>query len=70
LPFNTPHEVLLDKKYIAVIISGGPSSVYAIDSPEYDPKLFTSLNIPILGICYGMQLMAHDCGGKVSYNGI
>lgn len=47
-----------------IILSGGPSSVYEDGAPTIDPKIFT-LNIPILGICYGFQLAAHLIGGKV-----
>ena len=47
-----------------VILSGGPASVYAKGAPKVDKKIF-SLGIPVLGICYGMQLIAHNLGGKV-----
>jgi len=47
-----------------IILSGGPSSVYEPNAPKCDPKIF-ELNVPILGICYGMQLGAHVLGGEV-----
>lgn len=51
--------------YRGVIFSGGPNSVYAENAPQCDPALFT-LGIPVLGICYGAQLMAQMLGGEVS----
>lgn len=52
------------KSYAAIIISGGPESVYSLSAPEFDKKIF-QINKPILGICYGMQLMNYVHGGKV-----
>ena len=64
LPFNTPLEEILDKNPVGIILSGGPSSVNAENAHLVDKALFEK-NIPILGICYGMQLTTHLLGGKV-----
>ncbi len=48
----------------AIVLSGGPASVYGKDAPTVDPKLF-ELGVPVLGICYGVQLIAHLLGGRV-----
>ena len=61
-PSETPASELAGRK--GVIISGGPSSVYDPGSPTIDPRLLNS-GIPVLGICYGQQLMAHILGGRV-----
>ena len=53
----------------AIILSGGPSSVYVKDAPRVDVKLF-ELGIPIFGICYGFQIMAESLGGKVAKNDV
>ncbi len=64
LPYNTPFEEVVAAEPSALIFSGGAASVYASGSPQCDPRLY-NLNIPLLGICYGMQLMAKDMGGEV-----
>ena len=58
-------EKIKEFKPKGIILSGGPSSVYDDGAPICDKEIF-SLNIPILGICYGMQLTSHLLGGKVS----
>ena len=62
LPMNTSAAELRD--YKAVIIAGGPQSVYGEDAPSYDPGIF-NLGVPMLGICYGMQLINKVDGGEV-----
>ena len=52
----------------AIVLSGGPASVYADGAPRIDPALY-DLGVPTLGICYGMQLMALDLGGAVERTG-
>ena len=61
----TPLDEIRAKKPKAIILSGGPSSVYAEGAPQVDPALF-DLGLPILGICYGVQLLAHTGGGAVA----
>ena len=53
----------------ALVLSGGPASVYSEGAPELDPRIF-ELGVPTLGICYGMQLMARDLGGAVERTGV
>lgn len=65
LPFDTPVDEISARAPKALILSGGPASVYDEGAPRCDTKLF-SLGIPILGICYGTQLMAHELGGVVT----
>jgi GMP synthase (glutamine-hydrolysing) len=62
--FSTPAAKLREDGVIGIILSGGPQSVYAKTAPHPDPAIF-KLGVPILGICYGVQLMGHFLGGKV-----
>jgi len=63
-PFNKPIEKIKEYAPKGIILSGGPASVYASDSPKVSEEIF-NLGIPILGICYGMQLITYLFGGKV-----
>ncbi|WP_422448685.1 glutamine-hydrolyzing GMP synthase [Thermoanaerobacterium sp. DL9XJH110] len=64
LSYKTPLEEILKRKPRAIIFSGGPASVYSENAPVCDRRIFEA-GIPVLGICYGMQLMCHLLGGRV-----
>ncbi len=69
VPHTMPLKEMLGKQPSAIILSGGPASVYERGAPKIDPSLFTA-NIPIFGICYGFQLMAQELGGTVEKTGL
>lgn len=64
VPFDTPVNEILSRTPRGLVFSGGPSSVYEEGAPSVDLALYDA-GVPILGICYGMQLMAHQLGGDV-----
>ena len=66
--FDTPATEIAALKPNGLILSGGPASVYDKGAPQIDSKIF-SLGVPVLGICYGLMLMAHHLGGSVVFTG-
>ncbi|MBR6966829.1 MAG: gamma-glutamyl-gamma-aminobutyrate hydrolase family protein, partial [Clostridia bacterium] len=64
IPWNFPLDEIRVREPAGIILSGGPSSVHDENAPSVDPGIY-SLGIPVLGICYGMQLTAHLLGGAV-----
>ena len=64
VPWSVPLEEIRKQQPAGIILSGGPSTVHDENAPMIDPGLYT-LGIPVLGICYGMQLTAHLLGGRV-----
>ncbi|MGR7839816.1 glutamine-hydrolyzing GMP synthase [Finegoldia sp. P3-F-LR] len=64
VPYKKALDVIKEKQPIGIIFTGGPNSVYEENSPQIDKEIF-ELNIPILGMCYGMQLISKDFGGVV-----
>jgi GMP synthase (glutamine-hydrolysing) len=65
LPFHTPIDVLCARRPVGIILSGGPKSVSEQGAPKSDPALL-HIGTPVLGICYGMQLMTDTLGGRVT----
>jgi GMP synthase (glutamine-hydrolysing) len=65
VPGSTPWKDLKARHPAGLILSGGPASVYAPDAPQIDPQVLRA-GVPVLGICYGMQLIAHHLGGEVA----
>nr|WP_038550238.1 glutamine-hydrolyzing GMP synthase [Nocardia nova] len=68
VPHSTTVEEIAERRPLAVILSGGPASVYAEGAPRLDPRLF-DLGVPVFGICYGFQAMAQALGGTVAHTG-
>ena len=66
VPFHHSLEKIIERNAKGVILSGGPNSVYEADAPQVAENFYQKINVPILGICYGMQLLAKDLRGKVS----
>jgi len=64
IPYHTPIEKIVEMNPKGIVFSGGPASVYVENAPIVDLKIY-DLGIPILGICYGMQMMTHQLQGKV-----
>ena len=64
-PYSTPIDEIKSAGYSGIILTGGPNSVYGDNALHYDKELF-NLGIPVLGICYGAQLMAYTLGGEVT----
>ncbi len=64
--YNTPAAQIAALKPSGLILSGGPASVYSANAPMADPEIF-KLGVPVLGICYGLQIMAKFLGGKVAH---
>ena len=63
--FDTPASQLQEEGIQGIILSGGPSSVFSPTAPMPDKAVF-ALGVPVLGICYGLQLVGHVLGGKVA----
>lgn len=64
LPYTTPLEEIKKRKYKGIIFTGGPNSVFDMSSPHYDKEIL-NIGVPVLGICYGCQLISWMAGGEV-----
>jgi GMP synthase (glutamine-hydrolysing) len=69
VPHDTPVRTLAARRPAGIILSGGPKSVYEQGAPGIDPAVL-ELGVPVLGICYGQQLMARALGGEVAHSGV
>ena len=69
VPCDTPAQEIAAMEPSALILSGGPASVYAEDAPGIDPAIF-DLGLPVLGFCYGHQIMAKTLGGEVAHSDV
>ena len=69
VPHTMPVADMLARNPKAIVLSGGPSSVYEEGAPAIDAAVFTS-GTPVFGMCYGFQLMAQACGGEVAPTGV
>jgi GMP synthase (glutamine-hydrolysing) len=65
LPYNAPLDAVLAHKPRGIILSGGPASVYDEDAPKLSYGVRENISCPVLGICYGLQILAHEMGGRV-----
>jgi len=68
VPHSMPVAEMLSRDPAAIVLSGGPSSVYEAGAPQVDPALFEA-GVPVFGICYGFQAMAQALGGEVAHTG-
>src|SRR5215472_15426626 len=64
VPFDVTWDAISSRNPAAIILSGGPESTLVPEAPDLDPKILTS-GLPILGICYGMQLVARHLGAEL-----
>src|SRR6185312_1686174 len=64
VPYDTPWSTLAPREPAAIVLSGGPESTLVPEAPRMDPEIIRS-GVPILGICYGMQLVARECGAEL-----
>jgi GMP synthase (glutamine-hydrolysing) len=65
MPFDTPKEAVHERSPKGIVLSGGPASVYDEDAPKLSYRLLEEFQCPVLGICYGLQMLASDLGGEV-----
>src|SRR6478672_133485 len=68
VPHTMPIEEMLAKRPAGIIFSGGPKSVHVAGAPSLDPAVYQA-GVPVLGICYGAQLIAQQLGGEVAHTG-